>query len=520
MAHDVFISYSSMDKITADAVCATLESHGIRCWIAPRDVTPSMEYGECIINAIEQTRIMVLVFTANADASTAVRSEVERAVHHSVAILPFRVENVTPGKALEFFIGNVHWLDALTPPLEAHLKQLAGTVMMLLSRMPPQEGQPARPLAVADLAEATAEAERAKPAAREPAISPEPARGRRRIPVWAWGGAVFLVLAAIVAFAVRLAEHPHPAGTTAPAATGAARWIVRRSGTDQNLLAIFGTSDGKRLWAVGNNGTILESSDGGASWGSLRSGTANHIYLIFGTSDGKRLWVAGEGSTILESDNGGATWTPHNTAAENALNALIGASDGKHLWAVDAEGTIFGSVDGGLTWKLRNKSVAKDLKTKDLNTFFATSDGKTLWVVGGHGTIGESNDGGASWKELISGTTYDLKWISGTSDGKHLWAVGWSGTILASDDGGATWRGLNGGTKLFLGSVFGTSGGKVLWVVGDQGTILKSEDAGATWIATPTGVTENLYSIFGTSDGKHLWAVGNNGTILESDSGG
>jgi hypothetical protein len=38
MAFDVFISYSTKDKATADAACAALESAGIRCWIAPRDV--------------------------------------------------------------------------------------------------------------------------------------------------------------------------------------------------------------------------------------------------------------------------------------------------------------------------------------------------------------------------------------------------------------------------------------------------------------------------------------------------
>ena len=41
MALDVFISYSSLDKATADAVCNQLESAGISCWIAPRDILPS-----------------------------------------------------------------------------------------------------------------------------------------------------------------------------------------------------------------------------------------------------------------------------------------------------------------------------------------------------------------------------------------------------------------------------------------------------------------------------------------------
>jgi hypothetical protein len=141
MAHDVFISHSAKDKATADAVCAMLESNGIRCWIAPRDVLASMEWGEAIIDAIEQCRIMVLVFTANANASPQIRREVERAVNHGVAILPLRMEDVLPGKSLEYFIGNVHWLDALTPPFEAHLTNLAGTVKILLARSEP--GAPA-----------------------------------------------------------------------------------------------------------------------------------------------------------------------------------------------------------------------------------------------------------------------------------------------------------------------------------------------------------------------------------------
>ncbi len=40
MAYDVFISYSTPDKVIADAACATLEQRQIRCWMAPRDVLP------------------------------------------------------------------------------------------------------------------------------------------------------------------------------------------------------------------------------------------------------------------------------------------------------------------------------------------------------------------------------------------------------------------------------------------------------------------------------------------------
>ena len=134
MAHDVFISYASEDKITADAVCARLESHRIRCWIAPRDVLPSMDYGQALVEAIRQSRLVVLVFSARSNDSPHVKREVERAVSNGIPILPFRIEDVTPSSSLEFFIAGAHWLDALTPPLERHLERLAETVELLLSR--------------------------------------------------------------------------------------------------------------------------------------------------------------------------------------------------------------------------------------------------------------------------------------------------------------------------------------------------------------------------------------------------
>ncbi|WP_179468215.1 TIR domain-containing protein [Mycolicibacterium vinylchloridicum] len=49
MAHDVFISHSSLDEPAADAVCAELEARGIRCWTAPRDIRPPEELARIVV---------------------------------------------------------------------------------------------------------------------------------------------------------------------------------------------------------------------------------------------------------------------------------------------------------------------------------------------------------------------------------------------------------------------------------------------------------------------------------------
>jgi TIR domain len=132
MAHDVFVSHSSKDKSTADAVCAVLESHGIRCWVAPRDILPGQDWGGSIIEAINGARAMVLIFSANANASPQIKREVERAVNKGVAIIPLRIEDVAPTATLEYFISTSHWLDAFTPPLDRHLQYLAEVVRKIV----------------------------------------------------------------------------------------------------------------------------------------------------------------------------------------------------------------------------------------------------------------------------------------------------------------------------------------------------------------------------------------------------
>ena len=134
MAHDVFISYSTKDKPIADAVCVTLESNGVRCWIAPRDITPGVDWGEAIIEAIGATQLMVLVFSSNANESPQVKREVQRAFERGVTVIPLRLQDVEPSKSLEYYIAPLHWLDALTQPMEQHLRKLTQTVQTLLAK--------------------------------------------------------------------------------------------------------------------------------------------------------------------------------------------------------------------------------------------------------------------------------------------------------------------------------------------------------------------------------------------------
>lgn len=136
MAYDVFISHSIRNKAVAEALCDRLEATGRRCWMAPRDILPGLEWGEAIMSGIKQSRIFLLVFSSHANTSKQVLREVERAASRDMVLLPVRVEDIEPSAALEYYISTPQWLDAITPPLEAHLDRLVQVVARLPEAVP------------------------------------------------------------------------------------------------------------------------------------------------------------------------------------------------------------------------------------------------------------------------------------------------------------------------------------------------------------------------------------------------
>jgi hypothetical protein len=141
MTHDVFVSYSTKDKAFADGLCATLENRKIRCWVAPRDVLPGQNYAEALMEAVNASRVLVLIFSSNSNDSPHVSAEVERAVDKGIPIIPVRIENVVPTKTMENFLSSPHWLDAFTPPMEDKIEKLAETILALLGN-PDKSAEP------------------------------------------------------------------------------------------------------------------------------------------------------------------------------------------------------------------------------------------------------------------------------------------------------------------------------------------------------------------------------------------
>jgi TolB-like protein/Tfp pilus assembly protein PilF len=133
MTPQVFISHSSKDKEIADVICRHLESQEIPCWMAPRNIEYGSDWTEAIMRGICACRVFVLIFSENANNSGHVRREVAKASSLELVVIPFRIQEVLPKTGLAYFLETVHWLDAITPPLENHLVALSNRVKKLLT---------------------------------------------------------------------------------------------------------------------------------------------------------------------------------------------------------------------------------------------------------------------------------------------------------------------------------------------------------------------------------------------------
>jgi Tol biopolymer transport system component len=128
MGHDVFVSYSTKDKTITDTIVASMEQNQIRCWYAPRDIKPSEDWGKAISNAVEQSKVFLLIFSGNSNRSQRVLDELNLAISQEITILPFRIENLEPDGAMRLHLSSRHWLDAYDPSWESHIKKLINTV--------------------------------------------------------------------------------------------------------------------------------------------------------------------------------------------------------------------------------------------------------------------------------------------------------------------------------------------------------------------------------------------------------
>lgn len=183
MAGHVFISHAHQDRASAEQLLAALESRGIKCWSAPRDVPPGGSYAESILRGIENSSCFVLVFTQHSNLSPHVLREVERALTLGINIIPVRFDDSGVSKSLDYLLATVHWLSVTAEPRARALQHAVEKIASCLATAAPSSPAPA------------------PPAASFSAVPPRPAApgSRQQLLLWTCLG-ILAVAVAVLAF--------------------------------------------------------------------------------------------------------------------------------------------------------------------------------------------------------------------------------------------------------------------------------------------------------------------------------
>ena len=103
----VFISYSSKEANQANEIVTALETRGIKCWVAPRDIHVGSNYTKDIPSAIQECPCFLLVLSRESQKSKWVNKELTRAINQDKRIMPLMIENFSINESFEFLLEDV-----------------------------------------------------------------------------------------------------------------------------------------------------------------------------------------------------------------------------------------------------------------------------------------------------------------------------------------------------------------------------------------------------------------------------
>lgn len=139
---DVFVSHHTKSSLhIVEGIVNKLESVGIRCWYAPRDTEGA--YAFSIAKAINNCKVFLLILNRPASESFHVLNEIDMAAKRltrseDVKIIPFHVADDEIGEDAQYYLGRMHWIDAMTPPMYQRIDELVEHISRLLGKEIPE----------------------------------------------------------------------------------------------------------------------------------------------------------------------------------------------------------------------------------------------------------------------------------------------------------------------------------------------------------------------------------------------
>jgi photosystem II stability/assembly factor-like uncharacterized protein len=240
-------------------------------------------------------------------------------------------------------------------------------------------------------------------------------------------------------------------------------------------LAISSTPSSSVVFAIGQNGTLLQSPDRGVTWNALKSSFTVDFTTVVAVSD-NLVFVGAKNGKLYK-------WSQNGTAASFTEVSLGFDASQTYRDAIYKFGVLAFVVDKGdgngsyVVWSKDLTTFNKAIIDPTKNMYAAdASDENTLYAVGESGTI----------KKVILDETTATATNMVQSDASN-WATATLRDVYFSD--------------------YNTG-----YIVGDNGTVLKTINRGASWINKSVAATTTAYKNIAPIGNNNFYLAGQNGT--------
>ncbi len=132
---DVFLSHSSKDKEYINKVCEYLESQGLKCWIAPRNIISGTDWAASISMAIAECKVFLLFYSENSSQSEQVARELSLAESKkNVKVIPYKMDDTPLTGSFEYYLNVAHWIVANPKKNQYNFEELYHQISLVTSQ--------------------------------------------------------------------------------------------------------------------------------------------------------------------------------------------------------------------------------------------------------------------------------------------------------------------------------------------------------------------------------------------------
>jgi serine/threonine protein kinase len=127
----VFVCCATEDLAAGEAVQASLESDGLKCFLPDRGFAPGESLATRLNEAMREAELCLLVLSQHSNRSPEVRQRLESAAHFQLPVLTFRIEPVEAADEFSYFLWEKHFVDGFGGPLNEHIPDLVRQIKTL-----------------------------------------------------------------------------------------------------------------------------------------------------------------------------------------------------------------------------------------------------------------------------------------------------------------------------------------------------------------------------------------------------